>query len=257
MPPCIPSNHALQKADWSDLIPEPEWDLYEAVIDEATARCIPFALGGAFALAAYTGAWRDTKDLDLYVLPQNREKMIDVLSANGLTDYFQVKPYDRWWIYRGHRGESIVDIIWAMANHRAEIDDLWMSGPCVELRGRWLRVLPAEAMLWDKLYIQQRDRCDWPDVLNLLFSVGPDVNWKYLLQRIGEDRPLMAAALTVFRWLAPGRAQELPAWIWESLQLPPVESSLEHAPEIDGRRVSLLDTRPWFGPDRQKLQPAA
>ena len=253
----MPSNHTLQKADWSNLIREPEWDLYEAVLDEATARCIPFALGGAFALAAYTGAWRDTKDMDLYVLPQNREKMIDVLTSSGLTDYFQVKPYDRWWIYRGYRGESIVDIIWAMANHRAEIDDMWMSGPRVELRGRWLRILPAEAMLWDKLYILQRDRCDWPDVLNLLYSVGPDVHWEYLLQRMGEDRALMAAALTVFRWLAPGRARELPVWIWDRLQVPPVTLSLEHSPEIEERRVSLLDTRPWFGPDRQKLQPAA
>ena len=257
MPHSVPSNHTQQKADWSDLIPEAEWDLYESVIDEATARCIPFALGGAFALAAYTGAWRNTKDLDLYVLPQNRERMIDVLSSTGLTDYFQVKPYDRWWIYRGHRGECIVDIIWAMANHRAEIDDLWMSGPSVELRGRWLRILPAEAMLWDKLYIMQRDRCDWPDVLNLLYSVGPDVDWKYLLQRMGDDSALMAAALAVFRWVAPGRAQDLPAWIWEDLRLPAAASSTERPAEIDERRVSLLDTRPWFGPDRQNLQPAA
>ena len=257
MSPSVPFHHTQQKADWSDLIPEPEWELYEAVIDEASARSIPFALGGAFALAAYTGAWRNTKDLDLYVLPQNRERMIGVLTHQGLDDYFDVKPYDRWWIYRGHRGDCIVDIIWAMANHRAEIDDLWMSGPAVELRGRWLRVLPAEALLWDKLYIMQRDRCDWPDVLNLLYSVGPDVDWKYLLRRMGEDRALMAAALSVFRWLAPGRAQELPAWIWEHLQLPPAASSLEHPHEIDARNVSLLDTRPWFGPDRQKLQPAA
>ena len=257
MPPSTPSNQSPQSTDWSDLIPEPQWELYEAVMDEATARCIPFALGGAFALAAYTGAWRNTKDLDLYVLPQSREKMIEVLNASGLTDYFQVKPYDRWWIYRGHRDECIMDVIWAMANHRAEIDDLWMSGPTVELRGRWLRILPAEALLWDKLYIMQRDRCDWPDVLNLLYSVGPDVDWKYLLQRMEEDRALMAAALTVFRWLAPGRAQELPAWIWGCLELPPAAASPEHPPEIDGRRVSLLDTRPWFGPDRQKLQSAA
>lgn len=245
--------HAID--EWSELIPESQWRIYQAVIDEAATRGIPFALGGAFALASYTGYWRNTKDLDLYVLPQHREDMIQVLHDCGLTDYFDEKPYDRWWIYRGRSGDCIVDIIWAMANHRAQIDDLWMSGPTVQLRGRMLRVLPAEAMLWDKLYIMQRDRCDWADVLNLLYSVGPDVNWRYLLQRMGEDSALMSGALWVFRWIAPGRAQQLPDWIWDRLQIPPPASA--PLPDMEERRISLLDTRPWFGPDREKMKPAA
>lgn len=251
----IPLNRTKVVADWSGLIPEPQWKVYQEVIDTASARGIPFALGGAFALAAYTGSWRNTKDLDLYVLPEYRDRMIDVLSSLGLTDYFDVKPYDRWWIYRGHQGDCIVDVIWAMANHRAQIDELWMSGPFVELEGRRLQILPVEALLWDKLYIMQRERCDWSDVLNLLYSAGPDVNWKYLLDRMGEDSVLMAGALSIFRWLSPGRAQALPAWIWERLQMPAMPA--EPLPEVDARRVKLLDTRPWYGPDRQKLQPAA
>ena len=238
------------------MIPETQWNVYQVILDEAAARQIPFALGGAFAVATYTGSWRNTKDLDLYVLPQHRDRMIDVLSRQGLTDLFADKPYDRWWIYRGTKDDAIVDIIWAMANHRAQIDELWMSGPQVEVRGRSLRVLPAEAMFWDKLYIMQRDRCDWPDVLNLLYATGADMNWQYLLNRIGdEDCTLVAGVLMVFRWISPGRAAELPGWIWERLGLPPMPEDPQE--EIVRRRVDLLDTRPWYGPDRQKLQPAA
>jgi hypothetical protein len=141
-----------------------------------------------------------------------------------------------------------------MANHRAQIDDLWLSGPEVEIRGRRIRTLPAEAMLWDKLYIMQRDRCDWPDVMNLLYSAGPDIDWEYLVCRVGDDAALLAGALSVFRWISPGRAAALPGWIWTRLGIPAPEPGA--GPEIDKRRVSLLDTRPWFGPDRQKLQPA-
>jgi len=226
------------------------------VIEIAEARKIPIALGGAFAVATYTGCWRNTKDLDLYVLPEHRDAMIAALNDLGFTDYFDVKGYDRWWIYRSHREENIIDVIWAMANHRQQIDELWMSGPEVMLRGHRMKVLPAEAMLWDKLYIMQRDRCDWPDVMNLLYAYGPRVNWELLLGRMGEDVPLMAGALSVFRWLAPGRAAELPSWIWERVGLAEAGPAMA-AVDYDKRRVDLLDRRPWFVPGRLELESAA
>jgi hypothetical protein len=246
-------NRTHQVTQWAEFIPETQWSVYGEVLDTAAARGIPVSIGGAFAVATYTGHWRNTKDLDLYVLPEHRDRMIEVLSGLGLKDYFAKLPYDRWWIYRAFAGETIVDVIWAMANHRAQIDHLWMSGPEINVRGRRVKVLPAEALLWDKLYIMQRDRCDWPDLLNLLYSTGLEIDWEYLLERMGDDAPLMAGALLVFGWVSPGRAQQLPGWVWERLGIaPPSETA---ADAIDKRRASLLDTRPWYGPDRVKLQP--
>jgi hypothetical protein len=243
-----------RQTEWADRVPDAQWRIYQQVIEEAQKRGIPFALGGAFAIATYTGYWRNTKDLDLYVLPEYRERMIQVLTDVGLTDYYDENPYDRWWIYRGHGGDTIVDIIWAMANHRSQIDELWMSGPEVVLHGYALKALPAEAMLWDKLYIMQRDRCDWPDVLNLLYAAGREIRWEYILRRMGADAALLAGVLSVFAWLAPGLARELPEWLWGKLRIAP---PLPAAVEIDQARVSLLDRRPWFGADRKKLQDAA
>lgn len=244
--------------NWAKQIPNEEWAVYEPVLQEVIRRQIPFALGGAFAVATYTGCWRNTKDLDLYVLPEHRERMIAALTDLGFTDYFDKKGYDRWWIYRSDREGTIIDVIWAMANHRQQIDDLWMAGPEVTLRGERVKVLPAEAMIWDKCYIMQRDRCDWPDVLNLLYAAGPDLQWKMLLDRIGDDLPLIAGALSVFRWIAPGRAAELPEWLWERVGLGPAEPRSAGAREYEKRRVDLLDRRPWFAPDKlEQLEPAA
>ncbi len=243
---------------WSSKIPENEWALYEAVLNGAAEREIPFALGGAFAVATYTGCWRNTKDLDLYVPPEHKERMIQLTRDLGMEDYFATKEYDRWWIYRATRDGSIIDIIWAMANHRQQIDDLWMSGPEITLRGHRLRVLPAEAMLWDKLYIVQRDRCDWQDIFNLLYATGEMVDWNLLLRRIGEDLPLMAGALSVFRWLAPERARRLPSWIWRKVGLGPGSAaSADESDDFNKRRVDLLDRRTWFAPERARLEPAA
>jgi hypothetical protein len=178
--------------------------------------------------------------------------MIQVVNEAGLQDLFDEKPYDRWWIYRATSGDTIVDIIWAMANHRARIDRLWMSGPEIGLRGFRVKVLPAEALLCDKLYIMQRERCDWPDVLNLLYYAGAGIPWDDVLRRMDDDVPLLAGALSVFGWLAPGSARELPEWLWGRLGL----RAPAAGPPIDERRASLLDRRPWFGPAR-KLRDAA
>ena len=208
-----PSELCTHPADWAAQIPEKEWQVYTAVIDAATAAGIPFAIGGAFGLAVYTAVWRDTKDLDLYVLPRHRESMIGLVQRLGLTDYFAQLPYDRRWIYRATTDGVIVDLIWAMANHRTQIDKLWMSGPEVQIRGRTVRAVPPEAILWDKLYILQRDRCDWPDAMNLLYTQAVNLDWTEVLDRLQGDAPLLAGALSVFRWLSPGVAAQLPRWL--------------------------------------------
>ena len=231
-------------ADAANAIDDAHWALYESVIDAAAQADIPFALGGTFGVSTYTGVARNTKDLDLYILPPDRHRAIEAVTWLGFRDYFDEAPYDRKWIYRATRDGSIVDIIWSMANQRAEVDSRWMCGPSVQLRGRTVKVLPAEAILWDKLYIMQRERCDWPDVLNLLYSAGQNLNWEEVLQRLGDDLPLLTGALAVFRWLSPGVAAGFPGWLWSAVQLPPPPENA--GPEIVPERVAWLDTRPWY-----------
>lgn len=232
---------------WSTYIPDQEWAIYQRAIAGARERGLRFALGGAFALATYTGHWRNTKDLDFYILPRDRDAMVDLLTYLGLSDYYDQQPYDRGWIYRAHQGDVIIDAIWSMANYRVEVDEAWLSGdPEMIIRGEYLRILPPEELLWSKLYVLQRDRCDWTDTLNLIYSVGPALDWRHLLNRLAEDAPLLSGVLSIFTWLCPGRAQLLPLWLWEQLHLP--GPSTERAVDIDRSRVNLLDSRPWFFP---------
>ena len=69
--------------EWSKLVPEEEWALYDHVLRGAAENGIPFALGGAFAVATHTGCWRNTKDLDLYVLPEHKGRMIELVSSTN------------------------------------------------------------------------------------------------------------------------------------------------------------------------------
>jgi Nucleotidyl transferase of unknown function (DUF2204) len=230
--------------EWEQ-IPEAQWAVYREVIRQARAEGVRFAFGGAFATAAYTGALRNTKDFDFYILPADREAMQRTLIKAGLTDYFDQAPYDRSWIYRGSRGDIIVDAIWAMANHRADVDRQWLElGKEVVIRGERLRAIPVEELIWSKLYVLQRERCDWPDVLNLLDAQAGSIDWERLVDRLGEDTSLLAGATSVFAWLASDRARIVPSRAWQRLELqPPVEPA---APDLVQSRANLLDSRPWF-----------
>ena len=230
---------------WAPEIPERQWRVYRRVLEEARAAGIPTAFGGAFALAAYTGELRNTKDFDLYILPEDRHAMIEAMTRAGLVDYYEQSPYDRAWIYRATQGESLVDAIWAMANLRALVDEDWLTlGPEVEVRGERMRPIPAEEFIWSKLYVLQRTRADWMDVFNVMDALAPRLDWDRLIARMGADLPLLAGALSVFAWLAPARAAQIPEEVWDKVGVRPPEPATER--HLTRARADLIDSRPWF-----------
>lgn len=227
---------------------EPDkWAIYREVLKMAEQRRIPFAVGGGTATMVYTGRPRQSKDIDLFLPPDRREQLIQVTRECGLQDLYDEQPYDRAWIYRAHDGAAIVDIIWSMANYRSQVDAAWIEdGPEIELDGVRVHLVPAEETLWCKLYILQRDRCDWPDAFNILHTVGPELDWERVICRLEADTPLLAGVLSVFAWLCPDRARDLPRSLWSRLK---VEYPPPSTDRSAGDRVRLLDSRPWFGPE--------
>lgn len=235
--------------EWVDAVTEEQWATYREAIRALKGAGVRFLLGGGFALATYIGRWRNTKDIDFYIMQADRDKAVEALAKAGFEDYFSQLPYDRKWIYRSTRDGVIVDIIWAMANQRAQTDEQWFErAPAATVRGEPLKIVPMEEFLWCKLYIMQRDHCDWTDVFNLVYAVGRELDWEHLLERLEEDRPLLKGLLTVYGWLCPEEARELPRWLREELELPePVERKRDH--------VRLLDTRGWFAALLPKNKP--
>src|SRR4051812_43085161 len=96
--------------DWEQLIPKEDWEEYEPILRQAEEQKIKFAVGGGLAFSEYAGRLRNTKDIDLLILPRHRDQMVEVLSALGWDDYYDEAPYDRSWIYRGHKANLICDI---------------------------------------------------------------------------------------------------------------------------------------------------
>lgn len=234
--------------DWSSVLTDRELNLYRNVLEQVQRRGLSFALGGGLAASYYTGRMRFTKDMDLIILPQDRAVFIEALTRLGFEDLYHKQPYKRSWIYRGVRDDIIVDLIWQMANDRAIVDERWLThGPQFQVSGLPMRLIPIEELIWSKLYIMHRDRCDWPDILNMLYLHAQTLDWDHLLNRVGVDRTLLSGLMCVFRWLCPDRAQRLPAELWAQLGL----TGLPSEPlEWGGLpRATLLDSyHDWFGP---------
>ncbi len=226
---------------------EPQKDLYCGVLEKVRERGLRFSIGGALATGSYTGIFRDTKDLDLYVLPEGKDDFVHLLAGCGWGDYFDKLPYDRSWIYRAsNEDDTIVDIIFGMANQPTRVTEEWLKRSIVfELNGSPISVLAPEELIRAKLFVLQRLRCDWPDLLNLIYCVGRSVDWEYLVKKLGDNEPLLGSLLLIFSWLCPGEASFLPAFVWEGagVRIPPC---CETGPSIEGGRVDRLDSRPWF-----------
>jgi hypothetical protein len=134
-----------------------------------------------------------------------------------------------------------------MANRRTEVHPSWLeNASTVDLRGRRVQILSPEELIWTKIYVLQRDRCDWPDLLNIIYAAGPGLDWERLLHELEADRPLLVGVLSVFSWLCPQRAGGFPAGLWSRLGL--IQPEPGPACGEDRERVNFLDTRDWFGP---------
>ena len=230
---------------WASIVPGEQWSTYLDAIRVTRKTGARFLLGGACGLAAYTGRWRNTKDLDFFVLPGDKDKVVDALTKAGFEDYYPTLAYDRGWIYRAVRNDSIVDVIWQTPNRRTIVDEEWFErGRAVVLRGEKLEAIPAEELLAIKLYVLQRDRCDWPDLINLLFRTAGTLEWDHVLRRLGTDKPLLAGLLQVFNWVAPEEAKKIPTEIRRHFCLPEITSEDLETPDTE--RKALLDSRPWF-----------
>jgi hypothetical protein len=183
--------------------------------------------------------------MDLCVLPLDRDAMVQITNEAGLHDLYDEKPYDRGWIYRSIEDGIIVDIIWQLANYQGEVDEAWLtSGPEVTLHGDQVRLVAPEEIIWSKIHIVQRERCDFPDIINILYACGAELDWTRLMQRLKGEERLLASVVSLFSWLAPGRARQFPEWIWRKLDI----ESPAAGPERDDDRIRRIDSRPWFSP---------
>ncbi|MDX6379916.1 MAG: hypothetical protein QOI57_940, partial [Rubrobacteraceae bacterium] len=156
-------------------------EVYVEALNALSQAGIRYMLGGALALNAYTGIWRDTKDLDLFVPEKTVTPVLETLEDAG----FETETMDPLWLAKAWRGDLFVDVIHATHNGTGLVDETWFENSKeVQVLDRPALVIPAEEMILSKIFVVAKDRCDVDDVLHLIFAPRGDLDWDRLLSKI-------------------------------------------------------------------------
>jgi hypothetical protein len=189
---------------------------YRDVLKSLTRAEVPFLLGGAYALAAYTGIERHTKDLDVFVRPRDCERVLEVLGATPGIHTEVTFPH--WLAKAFHAGGDFIDIIFSSGNGIATVDDEWFTHAVpAEVVGQAVRLCPVEETLWSKCFIMERERYDGADVAHLLRARGRGLDWPRLLRRFGPYWRVLLAHLVLFGFIYPGERDKIPPGVLQNL----------------------------------------
>jgi hypothetical protein len=195
-------------------IPEEEREKYKRALGALNAGGIPYVVTGAYAIYEYTGIYRETKDLDVFVEPHHVVPALRVLRAAG----FKTKLEQAHWLAKAILGEHFVDVIYGMGNGIAFVDEDWyrFSRPAI-LAAHPVRVAPIEELIWHRLFISERHRQDMADILHLLLCHGDRLDWDRLLQKTGEHWPLLLSHLMMFNYAYPEADDRIPRKVLDHL----------------------------------------
>ncbi len=195
-------------------IHDPAAEFYIDALKKLQAMNIPFLVGGAFAFSHYSHVPRNTKDIDVFVKPEDCMRVLDAFAALG---YDVDLPFPHW-LGKIHSGERFMDVIFSSGNGMARVDDLWFDHAVkTNVIGIIVRLTPAEEMIWSKAFIQERERFDGADVLHLLRETGPSLDWPRLLMRFGDHWRVLLGHLVMFGFVYPDKRQNIPAWVMDEL----------------------------------------
>ncbi len=175
---------------------------------------VPVLVAGAYAFLEYTGIFRDTKDLDLFLRESDLEDAFRVLEGAG----FRTEVTDSTWIGKGYRGEWYVDLIFGSGNGVALVDDLWFEHARPgRVMGIDVLLAPPEEMIWSKAFGLERERYDGADVNHLLRATGHELDWDRLLFRFDRYWEVLLSHLMLFRFAYPSERSKVPDRVMEAL----------------------------------------
>lgn len=223
--------------------------LYVHVLHTLLDGPVAFLVGGAYALARYAGIVRHTKDLDVFVRPQDAEAALKQLAGAG----FQTEMSFPHWLGKAYAGDDFVDVIFCSGNGLVRVGSEWFEHAVpMEVLGVPVRLCPPEETIWSKAFVQERERFDGADVAHLLRATAADLDWPRLIRRFGPHWRVLAAHLILFGYIYPSERSRIPADVMDQIvvrlqeesQCPPASGKLCQGPFLS-REQYLIDISAW------------
>jgi hypothetical protein len=213
--------------------------LFREVIELMNRNKVQFVVAGAFALHEHTGIWRDTKDLDLFLPPQEASRALKLLEEDG----FATEIKDPVWLAKARRGDYFVDLITGMSNAVIRVDYSWIKGGRdSQVFGIPVRILASEDLIASKVFVTRRERFDGADICHVIFGTQGKIDWHRLMRLIGEHWEMLLWCLVLYQYIYPAYSHYVPHAIWDEL-LQRFKVELEHPNKDIQFRGSLIDEK--------------
>lgn len=193
---------------------DPTLRKYSLALSALHTSGIPFMIGGAYALGRHTGIYRNTKDLDVFVLPQHFGEVLDLFVSLG----YSARLVARHWLGKIVANEGVIDIIFGFRNGVGQVEEQWFEHSCEDfLFGVPVRFLAVEEMIWSKAFVMERDRYDGADIAHLIRSAASSLDWRRLLDRFGNFWMVLLNHLVLFCFIFPSEQSRIPLWLIREL----------------------------------------
>lgn len=217
------------------------------LLNESGAK---FMIGGGFALFHYTGMYRDTKDLDIFCKSADYPKILKYFAEKG----YRTELTDIRWLAKIFKNDHFIDVIFDTPNIICTVDEIWFEhAQKGEFAETSVLFVPAEELIWCKIYVQNRERYDGADINHLILKYGNKLNWEHLLSRMDKHWQLLLAQLLNFQFVYPSDYPEvIPQWLFNELlkraaeqySIPHSQAHICRGPMIDQVQYGI-DIKEW------------
>jgi len=224
------------------IAPSPQAEaFYLEVLRELLSTGLPFLVAGAYAVSAYTGLTRTTKDFDVFTTAGDFPRILAHFKARG----YMIEIEDERWIGKVRKGEHFLDVIFASANGTMPVGEQWFAhARQVDVLGLPVRMLSPTELIWSKVFIQLRHRYDGADVVHVILKQHHQIDWRRLLSYMELHWEVLLMHLLNFRWIYPSERNHIPQWLLaelldrlkHQLELPPPQMKI-----CRGRMFSRID----------------
>jgi hypothetical protein len=193
--------------------PEAE-GFYAQSLVELRRSGIPFLLGGTYAVVAYTGISRPTKDMDVFCRAGDFPRILGHFARAG----FHTEVEDARWLAKVWRDEWFFDVIFNSTIAINPVTDTWFAeAHGATICGVEAQLIPPTELIWSKAFVQDRNKYDGADVAHLILRTHAAVDWQRLLSLFEQYWEVLLMHVVNFRFIYPTERECVPRWLLDEL----------------------------------------
>ncbi len=173
---------------------------------------VPYVIGGGIAVWAY-GRRRWTKDIDIFLKPEDAAAALDALTASG----FRTEMTDPTWLYKAFKATIVVDIIFKSKGDIFLDDEALRRAQQRPIDGLSFLFMAPEDLLIRKIFAMVEERPDWYDGISIIEGLDGKLDWRYLIERAQKDPGRVLSFLLYAESEYPRERALIPYWVIRQL----------------------------------------